>query len=346
MITRRTLLAGVPAALAAARSAAPPAPYGADSLRPPTRLARARVHRLPALHRQHLHRQGMGLRRRRSRTSSIPRSSMPTRSSARWPMPACAASSSPASTTTASACGPPRPPIIPWRRAVARRQGRRGARDLAGRGAPQDEIRRLPFALGSQQRAVRHARVHRDLPRPAQRTAHRLRSDLRGLARWRQRRRRLLRRRATRSAPSTRTPTTIGRSTWEMVRAMQPDAVHLQRRRPRRPLGGQRARHRRRPLLGDLRPGRRRWRRRRRPATCATKESRTGHRHGSKWLPAECDVSIRPGWFWHEAENARVKKAAAADRPLLPVGRPRRQPAAQRAAQSRRPDFRGGRRRR
>ncbi len=32
-----------------------------------------------------------------------------------------------------------------------------------------------------------------------------------------------------------------------------------------------------------------------------------GTRNGSRWLPAECDVSIRPGWFWHEKENERVK---------------------------------------
>jgi len=36
----------------------------------------------------------------------------------------------------------------------------------------------------------------------------------------------------------------------------------------------------------------------------------TGTRNGSRWMPAECDVSIRPGWFWHPAEDTRVKTPA------------------------------------
>lgn len=44
------------------------------------------------------------------------------------------------------------------------------------------------------------------------------------------------------------------------------------------------------------------------PGFVKEKESPTGHRDGKQWLPAECDVSIRPGWFWHENQNARVKQ--------------------------------------
>ena len=33
----------------------------------------------------------------------------------------------------------------------------------------------------------------------------------------------------------------------------------------------------------------------------------TGHPHGSVWRPGETDVSIRPGWFWHPAEDAKVR---------------------------------------
>ncbi|MBN1418955.1 MAG: alpha-L-fucosidase [Planctomycetes bacterium] len=33
----------------------------------------------------------------------------------------------------------------------------------------------------------------------------------------------------------------------------------------------------------------------------------SGERPGTHWIPAECDVSIRPGWFYHAREDARVK---------------------------------------
>ncbi len=32
-----------------------------------------------------------------------------------------------------------------------------------------------------------------------------------------------------------------------------------------------------------------------------------GNALGAKWTPAEADVSIRPGWFWRESENDKVK---------------------------------------
>ena len=32
-----------------------------------------------------------------------------------------------------------------------------------------------------------------------------------------------------------------------------------------------------------------------------------GLENGTQWIPAECDVSIRPGWFWHPEEDAKVK---------------------------------------
>jgi alpha-L-fucosidase len=43
------------------------------------------------------------------------------------------------------------------------------------------------------------------------------------------------------------------------------------------------------------------------PGFTQDKLGQTGTRGGSRWMPPECDVSIRPGWFWHAAENDKVK---------------------------------------
>ena len=35
-----------------------------------------------------------------------------------------------------------------------------------------------------------------------------------------------------------------------------------------------------------------------------------GERPGTNWIPAECDVSIRPGWFYHASQDRQVKTPA------------------------------------
>ena len=43
------------------------------------------------------------------------------------------------------------------------------------------------------------------------------------------------------------------------------------------------------------------------PGSPHYRELPEGHRDGTHWVPAEVDVSIRPGWFYHPQEDERVK---------------------------------------
>jgi alpha-L-fucosidase len=94
--------------------------------------------------------------------------------------------------------------------------------------------------------------------------------------------------------------------TWELVRTLQPQAVIFSDVGPdvrwvgnERGIAGDPCWATYDPVGADGGPAS--------PGDVRERDSPTGTRHGSRWLPAECDVSIRPGWFWHENENARVK---------------------------------------
>ncbi len=97
--------------------------------------------------------------------------------------------------------------------------------------------------------------------------------------------------------------------TWDLVRTLQPEAVIFSDVGPdvrwvgnERGIAGDPCWGAYDPVGMDGGPAS--------PGNVREKESPTGHRHGKRWIPAECDVSIRPGWFWHEAENSRVKTPA------------------------------------
>lgn len=46
------------------------------------------------------------------------------------------------------------------------------------------------------------------------------------------------------------------------------------------------------------------------PGYILTKFATEGTRHGKYWMPAECDVPLRPGWFYHASQDAQVRTPA------------------------------------
>ncbi|NIA13715.1 MAG: alpha-L-fucosidase [Nitrospiraceae bacterium] len=47
------------------------------------------------------------------------------------------------------------------------------------------------------------------------------------------------------------------------------------------------------------------------PGSSRYRELTSGHENGTHWLPAECDVSIRPGWYYHPEQDDEVKSLKA-----------------------------------
>ena len=93
-------------------------------------------------------------------------------------------------------------------------------------------------------------------------------------------------------------------TTWNLVRALQPDACLFSDAGPDVRWVGNEHGIAGDPLWStlnkdDFAPGR-------------ADEARLnrGDRMGTHWVPAECDVSIRPGWFYHPKEDSKVKSAA------------------------------------
>lgn len=43
------------------------------------------------------------------------------------------------------------------------------------------------------------------------------------------------------------------------------------------------------------------------PGDANTDNNPTGVRNGNQWIPAECDVPLRPGWFYHKNDDGKTK---------------------------------------
>jgi alpha-L-fucosidase len=89
-------------------------------------------------------------------------------------------------------------------------------------------------------------------------------------------------------------------NTWQLVRDLMPGAVMFSDAGPDvRWVGNERG------IAGD--PCWATLNAEGRYAGGSSRSLNSGERPGTDWIPAECDVSIRPGWFYHASEDGRVK---------------------------------------
>jgi alpha-L-fucosidase len=90
-------------------------------------------------------------------------------------------------------------------------------------------------------------------------------------------------------------------NTWQLVRELQPDTVLFSDAGPDvRWVGNENG------IAGETC-----WATQNRadfaPGHADVARLNRGDRPGTHWVPAECDVSIRPGWFYHKHEDDKVK---------------------------------------
>ena len=98
-------------------------------------------------------------------------------------------------------------------------------------------------------------------------------------------------------------------NTWNLIRELQPDACLFSDVGPDiRWIGNERG------IAGDpcwatYTPSAKDGEIKASPGNTRYKEGTNGHRNGKYWMPAEADVSIRPGWFYHSSQDSLVRSA-------------------------------------
>ena len=89
--------------------------------------------------------------------------------------------------------------------------------------------------------------------------------------------------------------------TWQIVRALQPGACIFSDAGPDIRWGGNENGVAGEPCWATLKGAEFA------PGDADAQRLNHGDHPGTDWIPAECDVSIRPGWFYHASEDAQVK---------------------------------------